>query len=134
MKITATVHNYFHKDDVDFMVSITTITDTTFKFFAQPDVKNNEVVGIHTPDSMDDMAIVDSCYYDEIIEAMQDALNEYEKGLDHYIVKREYREAWNSENDVDNDEEWIVTDAEIERLAIEWGKDKAELMEQVEEA
>ena len=51
-----------------------------------------------------------------------------------YIVKREYREAWNTENDVNNEAEWIVTDEEISRLAGDWGKNKSELMEQVQEA
>lgn len=138
MKITATVHNYWSKDNVDFMVNIyNTTTNAEFKFFAQPKVTDNEVTGIHTPDSKDDMAIIDPCYYDETIEAMQAALDEYNKAnseMQHYIVKREYREAWNSFNDIDNDAEWIVTEVEIDRLANEWGKDKAELLRQVEEA
>ena len=95
MKITATVHNYLNKDNIDFMVNIyNTSTNKEFEFFAQPKVTDNEVIGIHTPDSMDDMAIIDPCYYDEIIEAMQAALDEYNKAgseMQHYIVKREYR-------------------------------------------
>lgn len=137
LKITADVHNYWSKDNVDFMVNIyNTTTNATFELFAQPNVKDNEVVGIHTPDSMDDMEIVSAYYYDEIMEAMQAALDEYDKDVEmkHYIVKREYREAWNTENDVNNDAEWIVTEVEIDRLATEWGKDKAELLKQVEEA
>lgn len=54
--------------------------------------------------------------------------------MKQYLVIREYRAEWNTEGDINNDAEWIVTDAEIERLAIEWGKDKAELMGQVKEA
>lgn len=54
--------------------------------------------------------------------------------MKQYLVMREYRAEWNAEYDINNDAEWIVTDAEIERLAIEWGKDKVELMEQVKEA
>lgn len=54
--------------------------------------------------------------------------------MKQHIVMQEYREAWNNEIDVNNDSAWIVTEAEIERLAIEWGMDKAELMEQVKEA
>ena len=54
--------------------------------------------------------------------------------MKQYIVKREYREAWNTERDVNENTQWIVNEVEIDRLAAEWGKDKAELMEQVEEA
>ena len=54
-----------------------------------------------------------------------------------YIVLREYRAGlatWNAVNDIDDDSLWVVTEEEIERLAVEWGKDKADLMAQVKEA
>jgi hypothetical protein len=50
-----------------------------------------------------------------------------------YIVNYENREMWNTENDINNDELWIVTEQEIKRLAVEWGVDVDELIEQVEE-
>lgn len=50
-----------------------------------------------------------------------------------YIVNYECREKWNTENDINNDDLWIVDDQEIKRLATEWGVDIDELMEQVEE-
>ena len=48
-----------------------------------------------------------------------------------YIVKFEYRPEWNAENNPNIDDDWIVDEHEIDRLAIEWGPSKAELMEQV---
>lgn len=50
-----------------------------------------------------------------------------------YIVKFENREMWNTEEDIHDESKWIVSEEDISRLAIEWGKDIAELMEQVEE-
>ncbi len=51
-----------------------------------------------------------------------------------YIIKMEYRADWNPvEGDLRNDNDWIVTANEIEELAAAWGKEKEELMEEVEE-
>lgn len=50
-----------------------------------------------------------------------------------YIVNYENREMWNTENDINNDSLWVVDEREIKRLAVEWGVDVDELMEQVEE-
>lgn len=50
-----------------------------------------------------------------------------------YIVKYENRVNWNTENDINNDELWIVDENEIKCLAVEWGVDVDELMEQVDE-
>ena len=50
-----------------------------------------------------------------------------------YIVNYENRVNWNTENDINNDELWIVDENEIKRLAVEWGVDVDELMEQVDE-
>ena len=50
-----------------------------------------------------------------------------------YIVKFEHRVNWSNFGDINDDNDWIVTEKDIEDMAIGWGKDKAELMEQVEE-
>ena len=52
-----------------------------------------------------------------------------------YLINEEYRLNWSDCGDLDlhNDTDWIVTEKDIEELAIGWGKDKAELMEQVTE-
>ena len=50
----------------------------------------------------------------------------------NYIVKMEYRENWNTMNDLGDDSKWIVDEKEIERLAKGWGVPVEELMEQVE--
>ena len=51
-----------------------------------------------------------------------------------YIVKFEHRVNWSNFEDINDDNDWVVTEKDIEDMAIGWGKDKAELMEQVEEA
>jgi hypothetical protein len=51
-----------------------------------------------------------------------------------YIIKFEYRTEWSNFGDVHNDNDWIVTEKDIEDMAIGWGKDKKELMAQVAEA
>ena len=49
-----------------------------------------------------------------------------------YMILPEYREKW-GDGDIDNDELWIVTEEEIARFAYSWVKEKAELMQEVEE-
>ena len=51
-----------------------------------------------------------------------------------YIVMRKYRLLWNNHGDMNDEEQWIITEKDIEDIATGWGKDKAELMKQVEEA
>lgn len=51
-----------------------------------------------------------------------------------YMVMREYRPLWNQHGDINDDEQWTLTEPEITDLADSWGKPKAALMEQVEEA
>ena len=53
--------------------------------------------------------------------------------MKNYSVKFENRANWNTENDVNNESAWIVSEVEIQNLAAEWGVDVDELMEQVEE-
>ena len=53
--------------------------------------------------------------------------------MEQYIVKREYRAQWNTEQNIANDALWIVTDAEIDRLASEWDIDKDLLLDQVQD-
>lgn len=51
-----------------------------------------------------------------------------------YIIKMEHRADWNPlEGDLHNDKDWIVTEKEIKELAVAWGKEKEELLEEVEE-
>lgn len=49
-----------------------------------------------------------------------------------YIVKFGNRTAWNSQEDPNNEDAWVVTEDEIRRLSLEWDKPIEELMEQVE--
>ncbi len=60
--------------------------------------------------------------------------NEEADIMKKYIVNIENRTSWNTENDINNEALWIVTEADLDRLAVEWGKDKAELLAQVTEA
>lgn len=54
--------------------------------------------------------------------------------MKEYIIKIEHRADWNPvEGDLHNDNDWIVTEKEIEELAAAWGKEKGELLEEVEE-
>ena len=53
--------------------------------------------------------------------------------MKQYIVKREHRAQWNTEQDITNDAKWIATEAEIDRLASEWDIDKDLLLDQVQE-
>lgn len=53
--------------------------------------------------------------------------------MKNYSVKFENRANWNTENDVNNESAWIVSEAEIKSLSAEWGVDVDELIEQVEE-
>lgn len=50
-----------------------------------------------------------------------------------YMVKFENRPNWNTENDLHDDSQWVVTEEELKQLAIEWGMEQEELLEQVEE-
>ncbi len=54
--------------------------------------------------------------------------------MKRYIVDYDHRSEWNTENDPNDEKLWIITDEEIDRLAIEWGKSRDELLEQVTEA
>lgn len=60
--------------------------------------------------------------------------NEEADIMKKYTVNYENRAEWNTENDINNEALWTVTEADLDRLAVEWGKDKAELLEQVTEA
>lgn len=51
-----------------------------------------------------------------------------------FIVLRKYRLMWNNYGDMNDEEQWTITEKDIEEMAIGWGKTKAELMKQVEEA
>jgi hypothetical protein len=49
-----------------------------------------------------------------------------------YIIKLEYRDTWNTINDVSDDTLWIVDKKEIEHLAVAWGVTIEKLMQEVE--
>ncbi len=75
----ASVINYHNENNVDFMVEIGLTGDRTADIFCQPEIEDGEIVKISTPDSQDDVEIVNPELHEDMINAMQDALNEYLK-------------------------------------------------------
>ena len=127
----ATVYNYISENNVDFYVEVNLTGNRTVEFFIQPEVRNNTVTDITTIDSRDDVLVINPDLFDDMIEKMQEALDEY-IGVKRYVVTWEYRNLWNSERDINDDSQWSVTSDEIERLAVEWGTPVERLMEQVD--
>ncbi len=84
----AIVVNYHNEDNVDFLVEIGLTGDRTADIFCQPEIEGGQIVKISAPDSQDDVEIVNPELHDDMIDAMQDALNEYHLPLisDYYMT------------------------------------------------
>lgn len=76
MKIKASVWEYYSKDNVDFWVVIKTAAGKKM-FYIQPEVRDNKIVGVTTPDSQDDLCLLNESLYGDIEQAMQEALDEW---------------------------------------------------------
>ncbi len=86
----ASVVNYHDESNVDFLVEIGLTGDRTADIFVQPEIEDGEIVKISTPDSQDDVEIVNPELHDDMIDAMQEALDEYHRplpGNDYATVK-----------------------------------------------